>query len=71
VRYLLKLDSRRTINEVIWGFVFCAEADIAWRGQSVHNARQLSTTWRLEGHAPSIVTRAAPRPSSPRNLRNS
>jgi len=32
VRYLLKLDSRRTINEVVWGFVFCAEADIAWRG---------------------------------------
>jgi hypothetical protein len=40
----------------------------------VHNASQLdgqADHVRLGGHAPSIVTRAAPRPSSPRNLRTS
>jgi hypothetical protein len=71
-RYRLKLDSRGTVNEVVWGFVFCTEADITWRGQSGHDTGQpdgQASHVDVARHAPSIVTRAVPRPSSPRYLR--
>lgn len=29
-RHLRELHSGGTINEVIWGFVFCTETDITW-----------------------------------------
>ena len=59
---------RRSIYEVVWWLVFCAEAHVAYE---IALSANFGAGRAVRQNTPSMVTRAAPRPSSPRNLRTS